>query len=119
MNNYTPDYWLVLKIITKDEVMFKVFATWVSSFTKGESWQLNSGIVDVEVSEKVISFIGFFGSKYTVANHEFVYRTSAYTQSVLQQIISNSDKQGAKIEVMPFETNWLELNYLKPQTLLS
>jgi hypothetical protein len=113
MNNYTPDYWLVLKITTEDEVMFKVFATWVSSFTKGESWQLNSGIVGVEGTEKVISFIGFSGSKYTVANHDSVYRTSAYTQSVLQQIISNYEKQDAKIEVMPFETKWLELNYLK------
>jgi len=114
MNNYTPDYWLVLKITSEDEVMFKVFATWVSSFTKGESWQLNSGIVGVEGTEKVISFLGFSGSKYTVANDDSVYRTSAYTQSVLQQIISNYEKQDAKIEVMPFETNWLELNYLKP-----
>lgn len=113
MTDYTPDYWQVLKIENDGETILKVFGTWVGGFTTGESWKLNSGITSVDVTEKVITFHGFSGSKYVVPNSDSVYRTTAYSHSVIEQMKKNADKAGASIEVMPFDTDWSSLDYLK------
>lgn len=54
MCTYYPDEWVVLKITTDKEVFYKVMACWRSSYTEGESWRMNSGIVAAYTSDKEI-----------------------------------------------------------------
>ena len=49
MNNYTPDSWTVLRMITPEETVYKVLASWYGGFTTGNSWKVSSGITDVIV----------------------------------------------------------------------
>ena len=107
---YNPNYWLILRMSSDQGVVFyKVFATWVGGYVNGDSWRMNSGIVQVKRKENIIEFHGTSGSIYECLMDEGSYRTSMYTQSVLDSMIQKADLIGAKIEVLPFETNFEEL----------
>jgi len=106
MSDYTPDRWVVVKITTDKETLYKVFACWYGGYAGSDSWQMNSGIVKVELVDNYYEFYGYSGSVYHC--HKNSYGTNGYGGSVLQNFI---DKADYKIEIMPENTNWRELNY--------
>jgi len=109
-NAYTPDYWTIVKITTpQDELIYKVFATWRGSYTMNEAWRMNSGITNVEIEGNYIKFYGTSGSVYKLVNKESEYRTTAYTQSILNHMKQQLEKLNGTIEELPFNTNWKEL----------
>ena len=110
MMEYQPNYWQVLRLTsTEGKVLYKVFATWVGGYVDGDSWLMNSGIETVKITDNVVEFGGYSGSVYKCLLDEGAYRTTMYTQSVLDSMIKKADAVGAKIEVIPFETNFEEL----------
>lgn len=107
---YNPNYWQVVKITSPEQVvLYKVYATWTGGWTVGDSWKMNSGIVKVTEVDDMIEFHGYSGSVYRCLNKEHVYRTTAYTYGVLESMIKKAEVVNAKIEVLPFETNFKEL----------
>jgi hypothetical protein len=110
---YSPDYWQVLKIssLDREKPIYKVFATWVGGYIRGDEWRMNSGITNVMFEDNCIIFEGSSGSRYVCRNDEHAYRTSGYSGSVLGDYTEKAKEIGASIEVLPFETNWKELNY--------
>jgi hypothetical protein len=106
MSDYTPDKWTVVKITTDKEPLYKVFACWYGGYLGSDSWQFNSGIVKVELVDNYYEFHGTSGSVYRC--HKNCYGTNGYGGSVLANFI---DKAEYKIEIMPENTNWKELNY--------
>lgn len=110
MNEYTPDYWKVLKITsTEGVVLYKVFASWVGGYIHGDSWKMNSGITEVKSEGDYLLFKGYSGSVYRVVNKDQAYRSTMYTQSVLSSMSKRAHLIGAKIEELPFETDWSTL----------
>lgn len=110
MNEYKPDYWKILKITTADgEVLYKLFATWCGGYATGDSWRMNSGITEVKSKGDYLIFKGYSGSAYNVLNDDRAYRTTMYTQSVLDSMMKKSDLIGVKVEDLPFSTNFKEL----------
>lgn len=109
---YNPDYWQILKITsTEGKVLYKVFATWVGGYLDSDSWRMNSGITGVDEEDGYLLFHGTSGSVYKVPNADSVYRANMYTQSVLDSMIYKADLIGAKIEVLPFDTDFKGINY--------
>lgn len=108
---YTPDMWAVLKITIphNDKPFYKVFATWYGGYTQGDMWKLNSGITAVKLEDNCLIFDGYSGSCYSCVIGS--YGTSGYSQNVLNSIIHESGEFGAKIELMPHETDFLSLDY--------
>ena len=106
MSDYTPDRWLVVKITTDKEPLYKVFACWHGGYLGSDSWQFNSGIVKVELVDDYYEFHGTSGSVYRC--HKNCHGTNGYGGSVLANFI---DKADYKIEILPENTNWRELNY--------
>ena len=107
MNEYTPDYWQIIKITsTEGEVLYKVFASWVGGYTTGDSWRMNSGITEVKFKGDYLLFKGHSGSVYKVVNKERAYRTSMYTQSVLESMMKKCDLIGAEMEVLPYSDDF-------------
>ena len=106
MSDYTPDRWLVVKITTDKEPLYKVFACWFGGFAGSDSWQMNSGIVKVELVDNCYEFHGYSGSVYRC--HTNCYGANSYGSRVLQNLI---DKAEYKIEILPEKTNFLEINY--------
>lgn len=98
-----PDYWQLLKITHNDQMIYKVFATWVGGYLSGDSWRFNSGIVKVVEEDDFYDLIGASGSVYRCGNDKHFYRNSSYTQGVLDNLISRAKEVGGSIELVPFD----------------
>jgi hypothetical protein len=109
MSEYTPDRWLVLRIQTAKEVLYKVFATWSGGYGGSDSWKLNSGIVRAALVSDRWEFDGSSGSVYSC--HKDAYGTNGYGGAVLSNMISQAQEQGIQVEVMESETDWAQLEY--------
>ena len=110
MNEYRPDKWVVIKITApKYAPVYKVFACWYGGYAAGDSWKLNSGITKATLEGYVYSFEGSSGSVYQC--HKDVYGTNSYGWGVLQDTIEKAKEAGIDVEVLPEETNWLEIIY--------
>jgi len=91
----TPDRWLVIEVIKGE--LYKVFGTWSGSYLYGDSWRLNSGIVDVVDTDEAFIFIGNSGSEYFCRKGR--YGTTAYGSEFLSE----------EMRVMPEDTDWARL----------
>jgi hypothetical protein len=54
-------------------------------------------------------FDGSSGSTY--ACHKATYGASSYGYGILENMVNKALKTGVTIEVLPEETNWLEIHY--------
>ena len=103
MSDYTPDKWLVVKITGPDTPpVHKVFACWYGGYLGSDSWKLNSGITKMVEN-------GSSGSTY--ACHKATYGASSYGYGILENMVTKALANNITIEVLPEETNWLEINY--------
>ncbi|CAB5220676.1 hypothetical protein UFOVP240_20 [uncultured Caudovirales phage] len=116
MAEYRPDKWVVIKISGVSTPVYKVFACWYGGYAGSDSWKLNSGITKATLEGYVYSFEGSSGSVYQC--HKDCYGTNSYGYGVLMNMIETAKKRdqdlGLKeidIEIVPEETNWLEINY--------
>jgi len=110
MSEYIPDKWLVVKITGNDyPVIYKVFGCWYGGFAGSDSWKLNSGITKATVEGFVYSFEGASGSVYLC--HKDTYGTNMYGNGVLGNMIAQAAERGVTIEILPEDTNWLDINY--------
>jgi hypothetical protein len=109
MSDYTPDRWVVIKITGDSTPIHKVFACWYGGYAGSDSWKLNSGITSSALEGNVYYFNGSSGSVYEC--HKNCYGTNMYGMSVLSNMIERAKGNGITIEIMPEDTNWLEINY--------
>jgi len=110
MSEYCPDKWLVVKIEGKDvPLTYKVFACWYGGYLNGDSWKLNSGITKATKEDNCYSFEGYSGSVYKC--HEDCYGFNMYGHGVLYNIINKSKEAGVNVEILPEDTNWLDISY--------
>ena len=109
MTDYTPDKWVVIKLTNKHTAMhYRVFACWYGGFAGSDSWQLNSGETKITEDDRSYYFEGSSGSVYQC--NKLAYGTNGYGHGVLTNMIEKS-KDSVLIEVMPKETNFLDLQY--------
>lgn len=109
MSEYSPDRWQVVRLTHGSDVHYRVFGVWYGGYAGSDCWKLNSGIVKATLKDDFYHFVGSSGSIYTC--HKNTYGTSSYGFSVLSKLIEQSADTGTFIEVLPEETNFLELNY--------
>lgn len=109
MSDYTPDRWVIIKIVTPTERLYKVFATWYGGYGGSDSWKLNSGITRASLVGDSWEFDGSSGSVYSC--HKDAYGTNGYGGSVLQGFIDRGPAENITIEIMPKDTNWALLDY--------
>ena len=109
MSDHRPDRWLVVKIVTAKQQLYKVFATWSGGYTGSDSWQMNSGITRATLVGDSWEFEGYSGSVYSC--HKNAYGTNGYGGNVLQGFIDKMHTQGATMEVMPESTDWATVAY--------
>jgi hypothetical protein len=109
MSEYTPDRWVVVKIVTPKQRLYKVFATWSGGYTGSDSWQMNSGITQANLVDDRWEFKGYSGSVYSC--YKNAYGTNGYGGRVLQNFIDKMPAQRATMEVMPESTDWATLDY--------
>jgi hypothetical protein len=112
MSDYTPDRWVVVKITAPNVLLYKVFACWYGGYAGSDSWKMNSGITKVtfNLENYCYYFEGYSGSVYGC--YKDSYGTNSYGGSVLNRFIEEAAKTGeSTIEILPENTNFLEINY--------
>ena len=109
MSDYSPDRWVVVKIVTPKERLYKVFASWSSGYGGSDSWKINSGITHATLVDDRWEFSGYSGSVYSC--HREAYGTNGYGGTVLQGFINQIESKGATMEIMPEATDWATLDY--------
>ena len=104
----TPDKWIVVKITNNDgDILYKVFASWYGGYLGQDSWRINSGIKVIEDCKTHYNFIGYSGSCYQCIKG--TYGCNMYTKGVLNNILKMAEKANVIIEVLPEDTDWLNL----------
>ena len=83
-----PDKWMLVKVKGTDP-HWRIFATWGGGYTFGESWRLNSGVVEVKDEEDYYDFIGSSGSVYRC--RKTGYGVTMYGVGVLKDLLSKSN----------------------------
>ena len=109
MSDYSPDRWVIVKITTPKEHLYKVFACWSGGYTGSDSWKMNSGITRATLVNNRWEFDGYSGSVYSC--HKDAYGTNGYGGNVLQNFIDQMPGQGATMEILPGDTDWSTLDY--------
>lgn len=81
---YEPHNWVILDC---GNDIYKVFGTWSGGYLDSDAWKLNSGIVDVTVTDDgFFEFLGYSGSVYKC--HPDNYGTPGiWLADVLQKIL--------------------------------
>jgi len=97
---HKPHGWVILKFTSKEEVYFKIFASWRGGYLDGDSWRLSSGSrIPPEISEcgNYWVWLQESGSSYhlTVKGEDGY---SLYTGQILSNIIRNSGENDILIE---------------------
>lgn len=108
---YLPDRWVVLefRIPAQNETYYRVFAGWGGGYLDGDSWKLNSGIVQVKEEKKVWLFVGNSGSVYRCRKSG--YGMTGYMGSVLETWRKTSvDGDTLEIEILPEDYDFMWLN---------
>jgi hypothetical protein len=115
MRTYTPDCWVMLKFTSdKYPTTYKILAGWYGGYLNGDSWKLNSGITEIVDNDTFYSFKGSSGSVYDC--HKQCYRMSGYVSSVFANFVEQMNDPeavaiNAKVELLPEDTNFMELPY--------
>lgn len=108
---YKPDRWVILKFTYSEETVYKILAGWGGGYLDGPSWRLNSGCIKVEDDYNFLIFRGYSRNIYRC--HKAGYGTTVYTAQILNRLTSGFENKEVKIELMPENTNWLEINYVE------
>jgi hypothetical protein len=110
MKEYIPDKWIVIKIEGKNvPLTYKVFACWFGGYLGSNSWKLNSGITKVTKDGEFYNFEGHSGSVYKC--HKETYGAHVYGSGILNDVINKPEEIRVKVEILPEDTDWLELKY--------
>lgn len=64
---YFPEGWEIVLFGKKD---YRVFGTWRGGYLDGDSWRLNSGIVEIQEEEDKYLIFGSSGSCYVCLKHK-------------------------------------------------
>lgn len=100
---YKSEYWVIVKISSKENTHYRVFGTWVGGFTGVDSWKMNSGITEVVSSGDTFIFKGYSGSEYHC--NKASRRLNLYGNSILDKMIVVSKTMGVTIEVFEGDLN--------------
>tara|TARA_R110001632_G_scaffold76592_2_gene173754 strand:+ start:1081 stop:1449 length:369 start_codon:yes stop_codon:yes gene_type:complete len=120
MSEYTPDNWVVIKFTQQvksgntgygrtEKVFYKVLGGWSGGYLDGDSWRLNSGIVDVEETTDSFIFIGGSGSRYICDKGQYQLRMNTVGIWKQMQEASEESSGDVKLEMMPEDTDWSAL----------
>jgi hypothetical protein len=75
--NKHPDRWVIVKLTTPQETIYKILGSWYGGYAGSDSWQISSGIVSIVENEQDYEIHNLSGSVYVCPKH--AYGMSGYT----------------------------------------
>jgi len=106
MTEYTCDNWVVLKVEGKYP-HYRLLVGTSGGYTTGDSWRMNSGIVEVNETGDYYYFKGSSGSEYRCHKKSYMLRmNNAHIWAQLQEL------HGDKVKLMPEDTAWASVDWI-------
>jgi len=87
MNTYTPDSWTILRMVTPEETVYKVLASWYGGFSTGDSWKLSSGITEVN------DFGGYYDLPQYSGSSYHCHKSAEYMSTTMAIVLSQWQEQ--------------------------
>ena len=106
MSDYSPDNWVVIRVLSGDKPTYKVLAGWSGGYTQGDSWRMNSGIESVSFEGDCFLFKGFSGSVYRC--HKDAYCLRMNNAHVWEEMRTRFPD---KVSLMDEDTDWLAVDW--------
>jgi hypothetical protein len=106
MTAYTCDNWVVLKVEDEDP-HYRLLVGTSGGYTTGDSWRMNSGIVEVNETDDYYYFKGSSGSEYRC--HKKSYRLRMNNAHIWAQL---QELHGDKVKLMPEDTDWASVDWI-------
>lgn len=103
---YKPDNWVVIKIKAPTETFYKVLGGWSGGYLDGDSWRMNSGVIEIEEDNDFYYFYGSSGSCYTC--NKSSYGLKLNNAHVWESL---SNRAGDKVELMLEDTDWMNTTW--------
>lgn len=102
---YTPHCWVIVKINSSNDMLYKVLASWYGGFAGSDEWRLNSGISSYEIvrehGDVFYLFKGYSGSVYKVHPNNETF--SGLSRSVFDNLKRQSEVSDYTVEHISFE----------------
>lgn len=106
MSVYTPDRWVVLKLVNEGKTFYKVLAGWSGGYLDGDSWRMNSGITNFTQEDDYYCFSGMSGSVYRC--HKKGYGTNSLSHNVWANMYKRFPDQ---VIMLPEATDWSSMEW--------
>ena len=78
----TPDCWTILKMVSAEETIYKLFRGSYGGYLGADTWNINSGIVEYVDEGDAVVFVGYSGSRYRCWKTESSERMTGLMGSV-------------------------------------
>lgn len=99
MRKYYPDNWVRVRITNaKGEQHDRILAGWHGGYVTGDSWKINSGIVEVKQDAEFWEVFGQSGSVYVC--HKEKERVSGVTASIFSFYLDSLEAEGGNMEIV-------------------
>lgn len=108
MSEYQPEEWCLVRVKGNDP-HYRVFGSWRGGYVNGDSWRMNSGVVNCIEDGDYYIFEGFSGSTYRCHKKGYGIR-SPYNSSVLSEYVTASKGLVEAIETLietPLRMDWI------------
>ena len=111
MAEYNPDKWVIVKIVSPKETLYKVIGGWGGGYLHGSSWRMNSGITTFGITHGgTFLFGGTSGSIYRCHPEAYgLNMASAGAWKTLEERVEGLE--GFEIFIMPEDTVWSKLGW--------
>ena len=97
---YTPSGYLILKINTGSETIYKVMGSWEGrGMLDSDSWRMNSGITNIELDETtgLLSIHGNSGSIYKVPIN--AQGLNGYAKGILAPLLKGPNPKAVQVDI--------------------
>jgi hypothetical protein len=101
--NYSPDRWIILKITTPVQTIYKVLAGWWGGYLGSDRWRLNSGIKSSTFKDGMFYFHGLTESVYIC--HQESYGMTGLMMSVYNSMRETIEEQGEDMSLELIDEN--------------
>lgn len=103
---YNPDNWVIIKV-KGDDPHYKVLGGWSGGYTTGNSWRMNSGIVEVSEASDAFYFKGSSGSVYKCGKQSYGLRmNNMHIWNQLKELHKD------KVELLEEDVEWAKIDWI-------
>lgn len=107
MSTYTPDRWVLIEITNEEEIIYKIFGSWLGGYANGDAWRLNSGISNIEENDNCYFVNGESGSLYLCNKNS--YGINNYSRKIIDNFSKKCEEIDCEFKMIKSKEDAIEI----------